>query len=178
MPSASVSASLLALSVVLGLAASGCSPTAPTAVKTAPAPATAHEESHDHDHDHGHDHDHDHGHAEHDHPETLAEGIAQLAEAAAAVEKHLAAGATDAADDVVHGVGHIIEDIQGLMPKENLSAEAKAAAAKALDEVFECFDKLDTALHAPAGKGEPPAEVHAGLKDRIANAIKALEDAR
>jgi hypothetical protein len=44
--------------------------------------------------------------------------------------------------------------------------------------VFECFDKLDTALHAPAGKGEPPAEVHAGLKDRIANAIKALEDAR
>ena len=172
MPSASVSASLLALSVVLGLAASGCSPTAPTAVKTAPAPATAHEESHDHDHDH------DHGHAEHDHPETLAEGIAQLAEAAAAVEKHLAAGATDAADDVVHGVGHIIEDIQALMPKENLSAEAKAAAAKALDEVFECFDKLDTALHAPAGKGEPPAEVHAGVKDRIKAALKTLGDAR
>lgn len=174
MPSARESASLLALSVALGLAASGCGPTAPTAVKTTPAPATRPEDTHDHDHDH--DHGHDHG--EHDHPETLAEGVAQLAEAAAAVEKHLAAGATDAADDVVHGVGHIIEDIQGLLPKENLTAEAKAAAAKALDEVFECFDKLDTALHAPAGKGEPPAEVHAGLKDRIAAAIKALEDAR
>lgn len=169
MPSAPVSASLLALSFVLGLAASGCSPTAPTAVKTAPAPAATHEESHDHDHDHGH--------AEHDHPDTLAEGVAQLAAAAAAVEKHLAAGATDAADDVVHGVGHIIEDIQGLLPKENLSADAKAAAAKALDEVFECFDKLDTALHAPAGKGEPPAEVHAGLKDRIEAALKALKGA-
>jgi len=167
MPSAPMSASLLALTVVLGLAASGCSP---TAVKTAPAPATTHEESHDHDH--GHDH------GEHDHPETLAEGVAQLAAAAAAVEKHLAAGATDAADDVVHGVGHIIEDIQGLLPKENLSAEAKAAAAKALDEVFECFDKLDTALHAPAGKAEPPAEVHAGVKDRINAALKTLGDAR
>lgn len=176
MPSARESASLLALSVALGLAASGCGPSAPTAVKTTPAPATRPEDTHDHDHDHDHDHGHDHG--EHDHPETLAEGVAQLAEAAAAVEKHLAAGATDAADDVVHGVGHIIEDIQGLLPKENLTAEAKAAAAKALDEVFECFDKLDTALHAPAGKGEPPAEVHAGLKDRIAAAIKALEDAR
>jgi hypothetical protein len=145
------------------LALTGCEPAAPPAAKTAQKAA------------HGHDHDHDH--ADHDHPETLAAGVAQLAEAAAAVEKHLASGATDEADEVVHGVGHIIEDIQGLLPKENRTAEAKAAAAKALDEVFECFDKLDTALHAPAGKGEPPAEVHAGLKNRIDAAIKALKDA-
>ena len=152
------------LSVVsITAALAGCEPAAPPAAKTAPQAA--------------HGHDHDHGHADHDHPETLAAGVAQLAEAAAAVEKHLASGATDEADDVVHGVGHIIEDIQGLLPKENLTAEAKAAAAKALDEVFECFDKLDTALHAPAGKGEPPAEVHAGLKSRIDAAIKSLKDA-
>jgi hypothetical protein len=44
--------------------------------------------------------------------------------------------------------------------------------------VFECFDKLDTAFHAPAGKGPPPAEVHAGLKDRIKAALEALEKAR
>ena len=151
------------VSVIAALALTGCEPAAPPAAKTAQKAA------------HGHDHDHDH--ADHDHPETLAAGVAQLAEAAAAVEKHLASGATDKADEVVHGVGHIIEDIQGLLPKENLSADAKAAAAKALDEVFECFDKLDTALHAPAGKGEPPAEVHAGLKSRIDAAIKSLKDA-
>lgn len=155
---------LVAFLVLVAFAASGCGPAAPKAVKPAPAKP--------HDHDHGHDH------ADHKHPKTLAEGIAQLAEAAAAVEKHLAAGAMDAADDVVHGVGHIIEDIHGLLPKENLSADAKAAAAKALDEVFECFDKLDTAFHAPAGKGPPPAEVHAGLKDRIKAALEALEKAR
>jgi hypothetical protein len=149
------------VSVMAAIALAGCEPAAPPAAKTAPKAA------------HGHDHDH----ADHDHPETLAAGVVQLAEAAAAVEKHLASGATDEADEVVHGVGHIIEDIQGLLPKENLSADAKAAAAKALDEVFECFDKLDTALHAPAGKGEPPAEVHAGLKSRIDAAIKSLKDA-
>lgn len=157
---------LVAMPALVALAVSGCEPAAPTAVKT--APAAKHDEAHDHDH----------GHAEHDHPETLAEGIAQLSEAAAAVEKHLAARATDAADEVVHGVGHIIEDVQGLLPKENLSAEAKAAAAKALDELFECFDKLDTALHAPEGKGESPAEVHAGVKDRINAALEALREAR
>lgn len=151
------------VSVMAALALAGCEPAAP------PAAATAQKAAHVHDHDHGHE--------DHDHPETLAEGVAQLAEAAAAVEKHLASGGTDAADEVVHGVGHIIEDIQGLLPKENLTAEAKAAAAKALDEVFECFDKLDTALHAPAGKGEPPAEVHAGLKNRIDAAIKSLKEA-
>lgn len=151
------------VSVMAALALAGCEPAAP------PPAATAQKAAHVHDHDHGHE--------DHDHPETLAEGVAQLAEAAAAVEKHLASGGTDAADEVVHGVGHIIEDIQGLLPKENLTAEAKAAVAKALDEVFECFDKLDTALHAPAGKGEPPAEVHAGLKNRIDAAIKSLKEA-
>ena len=166
MPSSCPPVRLVAFLVLIAFAASGCGPAAPTAVKPAPA------KPHDHDHDHGHDH------AEHKHPETLAEGIAQLAEAATAVEKHLAAGAMDAADDVVHGVGHIIEDIHGLLPKENLSADAKAAAEKALDEVFECFDKLDTAFHAPAGKGPPPAEVHAGVKDRIKAALEALEKAR
>lgn len=150
---------------VAALLVAGCEPAAPPAEKPVAA-ATA-----------PHDHDHDHGHDDHDHPETLAEGVAQLAEAAAAVEKHLASGATDAADDVVHGVGHIVEDVQGLLTKTDLSAEARASASKALDEVFECFDKLDIALHAPAGQGATPAEVHAGVKDRIAAAIKSLENA-
>jgi soluble cytochrome b562 len=123
-------------------------------------------------------HDHDHGHEEHEHPQSLAAGIAQVKQAAADVKAHLANGANEAADDVVHGMGHLVEDIDGLLSKENLSDAGKAAVKKALEELFDCFDKLDTALHAPPGKGDAPAEVHASLSQRIEDAIKALEAAR
>jgi hypothetical protein len=123
-------------------------------------------------------HDHDHGHAEHDHPESLAAGIAQVKRAVADVKAHLANGANEAADDVVHGMGHLVEDIEGLLSKENLSDAGKAAVKKATAEIFDCFDKLDTALHAAPGTGPTPAEVHAGLSQRIDDAIKALESAR
>lgn len=140
---------------------SGCSSSAPPA----PAkPAAAH------DHDHGHDHD---GH-DHDHPETFAAGIAELASQATLVKNHLAAGKTEAADDVVHAVGHLIEDVQGLLSKEKLGEKATAAASQALEDLFDCFDKLDTALHAPEGKSPPPAEVHAGLAERIDAALTTL----
>lgn len=143
--------------------ATGCTPSA----QPPAAPRAAVDE-----HDHGHDH------ADHAHPETLAEGIAQIKQAAADVKAHLAAGKADAADDVVHGVGHLIEDVQGLLPKEKLSDEGRAAATKALDEIFACFDELDTALHAPEGKGDSPADVHAGVAKRIEDALAALEAAR
>jgi hypothetical protein len=142
----------------------GCSPT--------PAPAPARVTHDDHDHDgHGHD-DQDH-----DHPTTLAGGIAALAKAAAAVKAHLAEDAADEADDAVHTLGHLLEDLQGFVRKESLPAEAKAAATKAIDELFECFDKLDTALHAEPGKGDPPREVHASVADRIEAAIGSLRTA-
>ena len=159
----SVFAALLAC-----LSLSGCSSSSPPVKPAADKAAAA---GHDHDHDHGHDHE-EH---EHDHPESFAAGVAQLQATVAAVKDHLAVGATDAADEVVHGLGHLIEDVQGLMSKEKLSDEAKATASKALDELFECFDKLDTAIHAPEGTSQPPAEVHASLAERIDAAIKSLQ---
>lgn len=146
------------------LALVGCSASSPPAKPAAEKPDAA-----------GHDHGHDHAEHEHDHPESFAAGVAQLQATVAAVKDHLAVGATDAADEAVHGLGHLIEDVQGLLSKEKLSDEAKAAAAKALDELFECFDKLDTAIHAPEGKSQPPAEVHASLAERIDAAIKSLQ---
>jgi len=155
----SVFAALLAC-----LSLSGCSSSSPPVKPAADKAAAA-----------GHDHDHGHEEHEHDHPESFAAGVAQLQATVAAVKDHLAVGATDAADEVVHGLGHLIEDVQGLMSKEKLSDEAKATALKALDELFECFDKLDTAIHAPEGKSQPPAEVHASLAERIDAAIKSLQ---
>ena len=148
------------------LALVGCSPSSPPST-----PAAEKSASGGHDHDHGHDHE-EH---EHDHPESFAAGVAQLQVAVAAVKDHLAKGATDAADEAVHGLGHLIEDVQGLLSKEKLSDDAKATASKALDDLFECFDRLDTAIHAPEGTSQPPAEVHASLAERIDAAIKSLQ---
>lgn len=148
----------------------GCGPTAPPANRSGkPAAAT---KGHP-DHEHGHDHDH--GHGDHRHPETLAAGLVELEEIATAVKKHLDAGARDKADNAVHMVGHLVDDLRGLLPKEKLSAEAQAAAGKALDDVFDAFDVLDSALHAADGKGKPPAEVHASVADKIAAALMTLK---
>jgi len=117
----------------------GCSPApAPT---VAVRPAVAHD---DHDHD-GHDGHDDHDHA---HPETLAAGLTELESMWGHVRAALAAGERDKADDKVHSVGHLLEDMHGLLAKEMPVGEAEAAGKKAIDEVFACFETLDTALHA------------------------------
>ena len=89
----------------------------------------------------------------------------------------LAAGRTEAADDAVHMVGHVLEDLQVLLPKAELPEEAVAAVKRGVNDLFDCFDDLDTALHAPPGKSAPPAEVHAGLAERIQAALGGIEGA-
>lgn len=137
-----------------------------------PAPAPAQVSVADHDHA-----DHGHGDPGHDHPTTLAGGIAALAKAAASVKDHLAGDAADEADEAVHDLGHLLEDLQGLVREESLSADAKVAATQAIDELFACFDELDTALHAEPGKGNPPRDVHASVAGRIEEAITSLRAA-
>lgn len=145
----------------------GCEPAVPS--KPAAPGATATTGDHDHDHDHGH------GHDDHAHPQTLADGLRELDGIVAAVKTHLDAGERKKADKAVHLVGHLVEDLRGLLPKEKLSAEAQAAAGKALDEIFDGFDAIDTALHAAEGKGKPPAEVHASVAEKIAAALTTLK---
>jgi len=124
---------------------SGCAPA------TSPAPATPAKtptatqaqpdhDAHDHDHDHGHDHE---GHTA---PKTVAEALAQLEKCWAETKAHLAAGDHDKADEPVHMVGHLLEDLGDLVAKEKPAVEAEAR--KAADALFDCFDKIDTAIHA------------------------------
>jgi gas vesicle protein len=149
---------------MLAWPAPGCAPAKPTP----PQKTTAQNDSHDHDHDHG----------DHDHPETLAAGIAELETTINAVATKLASGKRDAADDALHVAGHLIEDLHGLLDgDQELSAEARAAGKKALDELFDCFDKLDTAMHAGADEAkESVADVHAAVKERIETALESLKD--
>jgi len=118
-----------------------------------------------------------HHHADHAHPETLSAGVAELEKVAKEVKDHLAADGRHAADDAVHALGHVLEDVQGLVRKSSLAGEAKAAATRAVDELFECFDALDTALHAEPGTGASPAEVHASVAKRIEASLATLRDA-
>jgi hypothetical protein len=150
------------IAALMCLVAMGCSG------GQAPAPVAAAKKPQGH-HDHGHDH------GDHAHPETLAAGVAELEKLLGTVGEKLASGATEAADDAVHMVGHLIEDLEGLLGAEKLGAEAQAAGKKALDELFECFDALDTALHAKEGEGESPAKVHESLADRMKAALEALK---
>ena len=174
-------ASVLRLSalVLFGILA-GCAPPPATPPEATPvpaateqkpaapesaAPATPADGKHDHD-----------DHADHEHPQTLAAGVAELETTLESLGKHLAGDAKDEADDAVHAVGHLLEDLEGLVAKSSLEADAKAAVSKAIAELYECFDKLDVAFHAAEGESEPPAKVHASLAERIAAAVKALKE--
>lgn len=149
--------------VILACTAVGCAPA--TKPKEPPKAAAA-------------DHDHDHDHGDHAHPETLAEGVAELEATAKDIATKLAGGSQEAADDAVHAAAHLLEDLKGLLEKQkDLSAEAQAAGKKALDELFECFDKLDTAMHAGADEAkETVTDVHASVKERIEAALTSLKD--
>jgi len=149
--------------VMLAWSATGCAPAAKPKEQAKAAAA---------------DHDHDHDHGDHAHPETLAAGVAELEASAKDIASKLAAGSQEAADDALHAAGHLLEDLQGLLAKEkDLSAEAKEAGKKSLDELFECFDKLDTAMHAGADEAKTTlADVHASVKERIETAVKSLKD--
>ena len=125
------SASACLAAALLCWITAGCAPATKPEAPAKPAAAAD-------DHDHG---GHDHG--DHAHPETLAEGIAELEKAAADVAAKLAEGAEDAADDAIHLAGHVVEDVKALLAKqEGLADEAKQAGEKALAELFEAFDRL------------------------------------
>jgi hypothetical protein len=177
--SVSAPPALLVVSLACWLAA-GCG-TAEKPTSSAAKPAAPAEGGHDHadDHDHadesakaGHDHA-----AEHDHPTTLAAGIAELEALTREVADKLAGDAQEAADDAIHAAGHVIDDVRGLLAKETITADAKEAATKALDELFECFDKLDVAMHAEAKEGaETVADIHASIAARVQEAVTALKE--
>lgn len=155
-------------SVLLPLAclAIGCSPAA--------APPARVDASHEHDHDHGHD-GHDHGEEDYDSPNTIAAGIAALEKICGEVKAELAEGDLDDADGKVHMVGHLLDDLRLLVIDSKPAAEVETAAKKALDEIFDCFDKMDTALHA-ADEAERKSLDYADHASTIEAAIKSLKN--
>lgn len=160
------------------LVAFGCGPAAaPRPVRPARPAAAAddHDHGHKHDHEHGSksakkdDHDDDHEHA---HPETLAEGLVAVEKMWTGIRTALKAGKLDEADDMVHEVGHLLEDLPALLEKAKLPAAVTEAGKKAIDEIFSCFESIDTALHA--GEEEAKKLDLDGLSSRIEAAFKSV----
>lgn len=96
----------------------------------------------------GHDHDHDHGHeGGHHHPETFAEAVAEIAEMKTAIQTALSEGDTDKADGPVHEIGHILEELEELAKKAELSEEQIAEVKAATETLFASFAALDETIH-------------------------------
>lgn len=155
---------VFAFALTLSMTATGCGSPTPPAGAPQPGAASTAAHSDDHGHDHG----------DHVHPATLAEGVEQLQKALATITTSLATGAKDEADEAVHEVGHILEDLEKLVEKQTVTAELKETGRAALAELTDCFDKLDQALHAAEGEGESAVQVLGSVTERIGNAIVSL----
>jgi len=125
---------------ILAVASLGCGASNATVEKAADP---AHEKHDGHDHDHAHDHKHE-GHE--DHPHTYAEAVEKVKELRNAVRDHLAAKETGKADEAVHEVGHVLEDLPKLA--ETHTAEDQAEVKQASEELLDLFGKIDEQLHA------------------------------
>lgn len=94
--------------------------------------------------DHG---DHDHKHEGHDdHPHTYAEAIEKIEALRTAVRDNLAAKEKGKADEAVHEVGHLLEDLPKLAKSH--TAEDQTEIKQASDELIDLFGKIDEQLHA------------------------------
>ncbi len=114
-------------------------------------------------------HDHD-AHAEHDHPETLEEGLRELSELRDTVRDGFAADDVDTAHGPLHDVGHLLEDISGLIEREELSQEQRELAKQNIDSLFDLFGDVDSALHGQDGT------TYSEVSDQIDAAIAALQE--
>ncbi|HTU25086.1 MAG TPA: hypothetical protein VMF30_06800 [Pirellulales bacterium] len=125
----------------------GCGPAAPATPK---AEGTAGEKEHAGLGGHIHDDDADEEH-EHEHHESFADAVTELDGLRDAARRAMGENNVKAADDAVHEIGHILEELPSLAAKEAATAE-DTEVRPAIDELFECFDQIDHKLHGEAGK--------------------------
>jgi ABC-type transporter Mla subunit MlaD len=172
-PASSKAATVTLAMLAFLVAHTGCSPSV-----TKPTSATSHD-----DHDHAESHSASHGEAksqqedhdhDHDEPTSFADGIAKLESLGGDLAKKLGEGASEAADDAVHDLGHLLEVVREFANKESFAGDAAAAVTAALDELEECFGKVDEAFHSGDEKADP-AKVLDSVKERLTAAFKALK---
>ncbi len=137
----------------------GCDSNNTEAVTTNATKTAAHDDHKDGDHghmddDHSHDEatkkedEHDHDHHSHELPATVEAAIAQLKDVTNKVRKAINSGETEKADDLVHSIGHLIEDLNAKIAAAKIDEKVKEAATAASDTIFAAYGEIDNALHA------------------------------
>lgn len=117
----------------------GCSDS--TSSSSTPAPEDGYEHAHNESGDH----------SDHDHPQTLEDGLKELTELRNTVRDAFAADDIDTAHGPLHDVGHLLEDITGLVEKRDLSPEQKELAKQNIESLFDLFGSVDRTLHGQDG---------------------------
>lgn len=115
--------------------------------------------------------EHDHDHEGHDHapPASFADGVTKLETLARDL-------AVTMSDEGVHEIGHLLEEVREAAKKLPSSpADDAVAITKALDELEECFGKVDEAFHAGDEKIDPK-QVLESVKERIDGAFKVIRE--
>ena len=108
-----------------------------------------------------------------DEPTSFADGVAKLKSLGEDLADKLANNAGEAADDAVHDIGHLLEAVREQATKAGLTD----AATKALDELEECFGKVDEAFHSAEADADPKKALES-VKERLEAAFKALTEVK
>ncbi len=149
------SASFLSMLGIMCFTLSGCGAGSPTAALKGDS---VRDEGEEHHHGHNHDHaggkshhHHDHSGGQMDEPENFAEAVKQVDALHAAAKSALFAENAEKADGPIHKLGHLLEDLPQLAAKESMPDSDQAAIRKAVDELFDCYTRLDDKLHGNGG---------------------------
>lgn len=141
--------------VPLAAVLAGCGPAAVSDRAAAPArQSESHEDGHDHDA-----------------PTSFADGVVKLEALGRDLADRLAEQAGEAADDLVHEIGHLLESVRGLAERDGVAA----AAARHLEELEECFGKVDEAFHSADEKSDPRGALES-VRERLAAAFASLRE--
>ena len=157
---------VICLSGLYVFAVCGCNPPASESPSPAGAVEDHHHDEHHHDehqadehqddehhddehHDDEH-HDDEHHDAHHDagHPASYAEAVALVAKLQIQMKDALAAGDMKAADEPLHEIGHVLEEIPALAGNQSLSAPDKEKIKKAVHVLFDVYGEIDEEVHS------------------------------
>jgi len=140
---------IAAVVVAVFLAATGCTQRAGVADKSIHAGHGHDEHAHSHD-DHGHDHGHEQSHAPGKPAVDFPAAVAEVVRLDDTIRKAFAEQDTAAADEPIHAIGHLLEQLPELA-KAHGSGVDVPAVKKSSGLLFEAYSRIDGKLHGGDG---------------------------
>jgi ABC-type Zn2+ transport system substrate-binding protein/surface adhesin len=138
---------IAAVVVAVALAATGCTQRAGVADKAIHASHGHDEHAHSHD---DHDHDHDQSHAPGKPAVDFPGAVAEVVRLDDTIRKAFAEQDTAAADEPIHAIGHLLEQLPELANAHGSGVDV-AAVKKSSGLLFEAYSRIDGKLHGGDG---------------------------